>query len=191
MYRKMPQLAASGNTPRSTYNETFRESLYNPSQAQQQQQQFVSQSLQDLSMSASYPSKNSYSQAPQTNAYSPPKQQQFQYPTSSSQQAPILPPISLIEREAHIRNLKRMDSNSNSMNGFDSASSNFNLNSAEAANHKMMLRSKNEQELNRISNKLYNDNAPSDRNPNTPFWFGRTGSYNSSKIHQTSLLVIV
>lgn len=35
-------------------------------------------------------------------------------------------------------------------------------------------------ELNRMSNKLFTDNQPSMHNPNTPFWFGRTGTYNSS-----------
>lgn len=31
-------------------------------------------------------------------------------------------------------------------------------------------------ELNRVSNKLYNDNQPTRDYPNDPFWFGRTGA---------------
>jgi hypothetical protein len=32
-------------------------------------------------------------------------------------------------------------------------------------------------ELNRVSNKLYNDNQPTREYPNDPFWFGRTGAH--------------
>ena len=30
--------------------------------------------------------------------------------------------------------------------------------------------------MNRVSNKLYNDNQPTPDYPNDPFWFGRTGT---------------
>lgn len=37
-------------------------------------------------------------------------------------------------------------------------------------------------ELNRISNKLYNDNQPTYDNPNNPYWFGRTGPLSKTTI---------
>lgn len=184
MYRKFPQQPMnSGLTPRSTYNETFQESNgYNnaPPQPQPRQSQFGSQSMQDLtSMSGNFAptttTKNHQLAPPQmAQSYIPPPQQsQYQYPSSAAAAAGVahLPPITQLEREAHIRSFERM--NSNSLNGFGGVTS--------AASHKMMVKTKNEQELNRVSNKLYNDNGPSDRSPNTPFWFGRTGSYNSSE----------
>lgn len=196
MYRKFPQQPMnSGLTPRSTYNETFQESNngYNappppPPQPQPRQSQFGSQSMQDLtSMSGNFaPTKNHQQQLappPMAQSYIPPPQQsQYQYPSSSSAAAGAahLPPITQLEREAHIRSFERM--NSNSLNGFGGGGV------TSAASHKMMVKTKNEQELNRVSNKLYNDNGPSDRSPNTPFWFGRTGSYNSSECENFSFI---
>ena len=41
-------------------------------------------------------------------------------------------------------------------------------------------------ELNRLSNKLFIDNHPSDMQPNNPYWFGKAGTANSNPNHTPS-----
>lgn len=105
-------------------------------------------------------------------SYPPPGQQQQQQPQQiypqyqqPQSQSPTLPAINQpqfemtqIEREAHQRKMK----------------------------NNQMYRTKNEQELNRVSNKLYNDNQPTPDYPNNPYWFGRTGAHNTSNPKFTS-----
>lgn len=179
----MPMQPTMANgTPRSTYNNSFREPINN-----QPQPQFTSNSMQDLASSSGY---HTQAPPPQGLSASPPTYQ-YQYPASNTMtnSASILPPIQAptnnnkpsydmitkLEREAHIRSFERM--NSNSLNGFGSAS-----NLSSSSNNKIMVKNKNEHELNRVSNKLYNNNGPSNAYPNSPFWFGRMGTSDSGKI---------
>ena len=69
--------------------------------------------------------------------------------------------------------------NSNSM--ISASGGSFNSASQGGSIPKNLMPRRNEHELNRVSNRLYNDNNPSANNPNSPFWFGRTGTFNSSR----------
>jgi hypothetical protein len=60
-------------------------------------------------------------------------------------------PMTQLEREAQIRNAERRFVN------------------------------KSQSELNRVSNKLYNDNQPTRDYPNHSYWFGRTGPANIAR----------
>lgn len=188
IYRKQPaQVQGTGNTPRSnqtTYNNSFREPLY-PSQQQSQpplQQQFQSASLQDLNNYNRPPPAAVYHYPPSTQAAPPPaslppiQQSSNVYPTIANNPR-TNDILTHIEREAHIRSLDRM--NSNSM--ISASGGSFNSASQGGSIPKNLMPRRNEHELNRVSNRLYNDNNPSANNPNSPFWFGRTGTFNSSR----------